>query len=385
MATTKINSSELKYLTQQRTRIETKMAMALYDVYNRQPIIGSLREIVGMAIENLVGFAMGKEPAVMAALKAEKFLGAWRGQPPTGEGLYEVWKNRNTWTASECADLLRLFGTVLDEVKNVEDKSIKEAWTEGTTAHRAARVGPTERFVNNPEGQDRARTKTKSLAKSSSHSVAGRDLIKQIKMGGPTAFFGIDAFRLMEGSIIRKIDVAFALPEGADISGTTADSVFGMNRVSSFAKACEIALPGSSVPADILHLLPLVSMISQGHHTIVESATVLTLNGIIQYSIGSYSTLLPTKCGTYELMGELRKIVASAEAHTFNQPILAYYDPSTQQYSGYKFDRNDSAEMVKFRKLATVGDAFLKKFQNISALVPKDQIDAMMGDYGLAA
>ena len=377
MPTTRINSQDLKYFTKQRTAIEIGLASSLYDVYNSQPIIGSLREIVGMAIENLVGWC-GRED-VKKAMTGEKGLDVWKGQPQTAEGLTNVWKWKNTWTASECADLLRLFGTVIDE------SGIGEG--EGKELHRAARVGPDARFKNVATGQDRARQPESKLSGmhvvDAPHSRAGRDLIKQVKMNGPSAFYGIGPFRLMPGSIIRKIDVAFGLPEGADISGTTADSVFGMGRVMSFADACGIALPGT-VPADLLHLLPLVSMIAQGHHTVVESATVLTLNGKISYSIGFYSTLLPRSCSTVALMDQLRPVVAKAEANSFNQPILGFYDVKNKVYAGYLFDKNNRSDMVNFMEMATVGEGILTTFKNISEMVPEDQIVEMMSKFSLS-
>ncbi len=377
MAAKLINQRDLTYFTQQRTRIEIEMAKSLYQVYNSQPIIGHLREITGMAIENLVGWCDRED--VKKAMTGEKGLDVWKGEPQTGEGLYNVWRRKGSWTASECADLLRLFGTVIDE------SGIGEG--EGKADHRAARVGPDDRFKNNPSGQDRARQAESrlgaNLPATSPHSLAGRALIKQVKMNGPGAFYGIGPFRLMEGSIIRKIDVAFGLPEGADISGTTADSVFGMSRVMSFARACEIALP-SEVPADLLHILPLVSMISQGHHTVVESATVLTLNEKIKYAIGFYATLLPDSCAMVPAMDLLRPVVAAAEAHAFNQPLVGFYDETKKVYAGYLFDKNNRGEMIKFMKFATTGQDMLARFRNVTALVPQGQIVEMLRDYGLS-
>ena len=121
-------------------------------------------------------------------------------------------------------------------------------------------------------------------------------------------------------------------------------------------------------------------MIAQGHHTIVESAAVLTLNGLITYSIGFYSTLLPSsdKVGTNEQLGELRKLTAAADASSFNIPILAFYDEDKNVYSGYAFNRNDRDQMKKFREIATVSENFLEQFKGIGGLVTRTDLHRIL-------
>jgi hypothetical protein len=388
-----IGLKDLTYYTKQRTRIEVDLAKSMYAVFNSDPIISSLRDIISLAIGDLASWgAKGNHVRdVQAAFREEKKLAVWKGEPKTGEGLFNVWKRRNTWTAAECADLLRLFGTVIEKTKigeNVAEEQAMHGVGDGRAEHEAARVGGDARFKNITDGTaGRAREgaydfKTQEVTNprpvnyvEASHTAAGRKLIQKVKMGGHDAFWGIGPFRLLPQSTLRKIDIAFGLPEGADISGTTADSIFGIGRAVTFANSAQMVL-GGNVPVALLKLLPLVSMIAQGHHTIVESAAVLSLNKLITYNIGFYSSLLPSsdKVGTNDQLGELRKLTAAAEANSFNVPLVAFYDEDKKVYAGVLFNRNDRAEMKKFREIATVSEDFLERFRGIGGLVTRTDL-----------
>lgn len=118
---------------------------------------------------------------------------------------------------------------------------------------------------------------------------------------------GLARFTLDPKSSIRQIDKMFGLKRGADISGTTADTVFGLETLmysfhagihqgkkeqwkdKDVAKWMEDALRIK----EILYLLPLATMGAQAHHTILECAFTLSINDYIDYSIGMYTTLIP--------------------------------------------------------------------------------------------
>jgi hypothetical protein len=117
---------------------------------------------------------------------------------------------------------------------------------------------------------------------------------------------GLLRFTLDPKSSIMQIDKMFGLKRGADISGTTADTVFGLETLmhsfhagahqgkkqwkdKDVAKWMEDALRIK----EILYLLPLATMGAQAHHTILECAFTLSINDYIDYSIGMYTTLVP--------------------------------------------------------------------------------------------
>ena len=186
----------------------------------------------------------------------------------------------------------------------------------------------------------------------------------------------------MPRSTVRKIDIAFCLSEGADISGTTADSILVMNRVKSFAGAFEALGDSvfSGVPEYALQLLPLVTMVSHGHHTLVESALSLTYLGYIKYAIGFYDTLLPEASKLQglddKIRGRIETALKKATENNYNIHILAFYHERERTYQGYSFQGPE--DLKKFKRFATTGEAFLKKFRDqVSDLVTKSDIDKL--------
>ena len=128
-----INKEYIKSVTTRRTEIETTLARKLYDIFNQDPIISSLRKVVGAAIENLVPLINGKSTnkkitdrlvsdehknlAVWSHAKTPNRLvkwdpentGTWKTNPEpkfhdwknAQAALYRVWLCKNTWSASD--------------------------------------------------------------------------------------------------------------------------------------------------------------------------------------------------------------------------------------------------------------------------------------------
>ena len=122
-------------------------------------------------------------------------------------------------------------------------------------------------------------------------------------------------FVLEYNSVLRAIDRTFGLPEGADISGTTADSIFGMEAIMALKGGGERSFgtdykpkkledvknkywpenygASSGYPGYVI-LLPLITMVKLGHHALLECALTFTLTGYIDaYHIGEYTSLWP--------------------------------------------------------------------------------------------
>ncbi len=107
---------------------------------------------------------------------------------------------------------------------------------------------------------------------------------------------GIVKWKLHPMSAVYQLDRMFGLPEGADISGTTADTIFGIEVL--YGNIIE-NMKDAKLIEDLLEirplisLLPIASMVSRGHHTTLECALTLTLNDYISYGAGYYKTLYP--------------------------------------------------------------------------------------------
>jgi len=92
---------------------------------------------------------------------------------------------------------------------------------------------------------------------------------------------GISIKRSLEGSTVLKVDRLFGLLRGADISGSASEGASILERW------------GSDLLHSAYYLLPLATLVYNGHHTVLEVALTLSLNKIIDYHIGFYTSLLP--------------------------------------------------------------------------------------------
>lgn len=107
---------------------------------------------------------------------------------------------------------------------------------------------------------------------------------------------GIVKWKLHPMSALYQLDRMFGLPEGADISGTTADTIFAIEAL--YGDLIE-KIKDAGLMEDVLEirpliaLLPMASMVSRGHHTTLECALTLTLNDYISYAAGYYKSLYP--------------------------------------------------------------------------------------------
>ena len=113
---------------------------------------------------------------------------------------------------------------------------------------------------------------------------------------GPASKPGISIKRSLEGSTVLKVDRLFGLLRGADISGSASEGASILERW------------GSDLLHSAYYLLPLASLVYNGHHTILEVALTMSLNKIMDYHIGFYSSLLPDNAPP-----ELDNIVAALQ------------------------------------------------------------------------
>jgi hypothetical protein len=203
-------------------------------------------------------------------------------------------------------------------------------------------------------------------------------------------------FQLDHASSIKQIDRMFGLMKMADISGTTADTVFGMEvlwhhfHAGTFKSGPgwtdnQIAdwLEDALRMKEVLYLLPLVSMTYQAHHSLLECAFTLSLNDYIDYSVGVYSSLRPQywKDQEYEVetgkakmvkkgiakwaepktpqfkraVKDLEKILKEHETIEQNHPLLCYFDdPKAKPTGVFLFNKKSEIERKVFDKCANI-------------------------------
>lgn len=412
-----IDQNKITEITDARTKIETALAKKLYAIYDDPggPILLTLRKVVGAAIENIIPLINSKQTnkTIVGRLVGEpehEHLAAWKyakephqlvawdskwtTKPPFATiknaraALERVWRASNRWSASDCSDLIRLFGDICE--KN-QGKTVEYSEEDGGgSAHYEDNIRDFENYKpdnyffavdpgkkgkpeyekgyerfkkkNVPISRTRASGDNKDVharGKQAPHIEMGRKNIRTYKMGGP--FYGIKQFRLMPKSTVRKVDIAFGLPAGADASGTTADSILVINRVKSFIEgynALNIDLGiGAKGDEYMIQMLPLVTMVSLGHHTLFESALTLTYHNYINYAVGFYDTLMPVplrgggRCGDLvKGSGAVGAALKTACKDAGNKHMLAYYDGRERCYKGFLFESEE--EIKKLKKFA---------------------------------
>jgi hypothetical protein len=150
-----------------------------------------------------------------------------------------------------------------------------------------------------------------------------------------------------------KMDKVFGLLHGATISGTTTDTIFFLQQF------------GKLGLDPIFYLLPIATIVGGGHHSLLEVAYPLSLNGIISYRVGLYSTLFPNRGALPEFPGvrEIRLLLGSYESHAWNRLFLAYYDGSPTPTGCFLYD--NGAERKSWEAFATANAAMLDVFKRM--------------------
>ena len=177
---------------------------------------------------------------------------------------------------------------------------------------------------------------------------------------GPGSTPGIDAKRSLDGSTVLKVDRLFGLLRGADISGSAAEAATTLERWG----------------ADLLHsayyLLPLATLVYNAHHSVLEVALTLSLNRIMDYHIGFYTTLLPN--GTPAELSPIAAALADAEAQV--APFLVFHAHG-QPAGCLLFDQQHEKELLKGSDL-TSAVHMLAQAQGLQNFPSRDEVDGLL-------
>ncbi len=390
----RLNEMDARFYTRVRAGLEIDLAKELYALFNAQPIIGLLREGVLAVLHALINDIKYDSDDYKKESKIEMVLRSKSGGKAGREGLQNVMNVAGEWTASDCSDLIRLISTLLEKPAQnltVGGQGGLAATAAGTlfpaykpgTSFGNIKVAP-QNMAATDKWSGRSRIDadkvptTAGYTEGPRHIMEGRKQIDVERMvlgmaDRSKAFYGIRDVQLMPHSTVRKIDIAFGLPQGADISGTTADSIIALKEVDLFNDVMQKAA-SHCLPEAILQLLPLATMVSLGHHTLLESALTLTISGYINYCIGFYSTLMPNPTNRAgideEVSGRMMQALRKAETHRGNVHFLCYHNG--RGYEGLVYETD--AEIEEFRKFAWVADPFREVMGAMSPHVPRDQL-----------
>ena len=317
----------------EKQALETELAWELLEVFNSSPLITGLRELAKAAVDEMNGLYHAKDPP-----RRRAFDDAWNKE----KDLYYVVKERGgTWEgiveaakkdgllAQHCGELIRLYGEVVEAGKK---NGLSDY--QNLDAQRLSYQKDTEQkfhWVKTAGGgrqRDKAGTGHAAYAQQQGYVWGFLE-----SMGG-----GIKVWELKDTSTIYKIDKVFGLVAAADISGTTTDCVFFLERFNQ----------GGLDP--MFYLLPAANIVAGAHHSLLEVAAALTLNKCCSYSIGLYSTLFPTDSRVNDAGSRgLKKALEMAESDPRNRLMLIYYNESGQIAGCRLFEDQDKD---KFRQLA---------------------------------
>lgn len=251
------------------------------------------------------------------------------GEVGTVEGLQTIKRTfykQKDGGLNSLSDLVRLFGEMTEALKG------HALWAQLDAGKEGLRTYPqfTDQRGQGGFGVHRSRDdylkkKIYRKAINRGYTEIPRNFVKVV---------GVERYDLRKDSVIRAIDMTFGLsPVGADISGTTTDSMFVIDSAAHpgpVKKASDIAK--RSVKEKELQLLAIATMVTQGHHSLLECAYPLTRWGVMDYRIGFYQTLAPEG-------SDLEAELAVHDLDMRNRHVLVWFDRG-QQF-GFEIKRND--------------------------------------------
>jgi hypothetical protein len=210
-------------------------------------------------------------------------------------------------------------------------------------------------------------------------------------------------------SVTRVIDLLFGLPPAADISGTTADQIYGTELIMnlSFYGDNVIGTQGDAIEltdeesrkrkerwkaksgefSSLLILLPMITMAKHGHHSILECALTFTLTGYIDaYHVGYYTTLLPKGASISSNIG---KVLKKWEDSPTNVRMIIELSGDGSVERGWLFEAEEVASRAEYSYYDTCTvnypryvDVFkpLRDRQNIQMFITKTSLALYVGD-----
>ncbi len=271
-------------MMERREELEVKLAKKIENVFWEEPLAKPLRTFVRTAWAWMIQSAhqddfFGDVVDNVIRGSSDKY-NLWQTDYPFAgaslEGMEEgIMPHSGSWSPSDCSDLICLWAEVVEAAPKVGA---------GLTGLAASKEQSRDRVAFDKAHHRRREEVKKPFAVPDHISKIVRDAASR----GATRCY------LLEDDTVKKIDRMYGLPEGMSISGTTTDSIFFLDHMSSLLGS--LGIP-DLLPA--LHLLPLATMVSRYHHTVLECALALSLPPAhkIDYEIGFYTSLMPYGVG----------------------------------------------------------------------------------------
>lgn len=411
------NAKEAAALVQEKQQLEVNLAWELLEVFNKtKDLIDPLRDCADLALQEMICIRDGIGPkAVQGAIDEEvKIMNLLKKQRATSklkdkgkddfdivdkaEKLGILLKEVPQMDAQDISDIVRLYGTFVE--KAAKEKELSELYKQVEDRKNAFRKG-TDKLDSNAvwnkgdknqeSGRHRSAILNEELKKKLESLKSGKKSNEALDLtvdfladnalqyekssrGAVQNFLvsmqgGQSGFALKDTSSLGRIDRAFGLVPAADISGTTADTMFFFSK-----------FPGID---PLYQVLPMATIVAGAHHSLIEVALPLSQGKVIDYEIGLYSTLLPTKA-KHSATGAIKKVLEMAQNEKLNHYLLVWYSKDGKAIEGcYEFSPSEKKSFENFRKFAK-GTNALNVFSKVKA-VDKATIDELVKSNGLDA
>ena len=456
----KLIKAEVEHLKAQREARDLWVAAQLWDWFEQEQRVGMMqciRTLVGHGLDYLYERPETKDLGASGQLHSDRSghleggkakgmtnflreecrgLDIFEGKVPTYQAFIRLYKRDAAWwDIGKCGGFFRMYGTFFEffgkdrpttELGNVYHEgvdSFKKHTMPKTTGGQTSAY-PFGKYKKKDEDEKVLVEDKEQYRKDHPRARKGPDKPRKL----PKAVHGlvrmdygdapgISLFKLLEWSTIRKIDDLYGLPEGADISGTTSDHLFGIYHTMYLMEQGRsaprsIKFPSGSYPADLqqinerkplIILLPLAQMVREYHHALLETAAALSLNDMIDYKIGFYSSLLAHEYArSYDRTGKLgykvvpwrpkniplantvRKLLDEADKAVTHM-FCCSDTPRTEdtEVTGYAVDKSKPEEVQKFSDFARLGIETYKKFYELPETIKKADLGRKIRAAGL--
>ncbi len=325
-----VNAKEAKQLIVEKQSVEVGLSLDVQEIFDVE-MIPDLRQMCEASIMKVD--AMAQENSKFADLYPAKwsFYGCMKGMPRWDGAT--LLGHAKFWKTSDCGDWIRVYGEIIEE---------KKFFSPNQDAKRTApQLGGGKGYWSKPKAPGAQKGQTSGDQSLDQPNLQASSLRRRLEYSTLTIhdqglydlettesgflmksmmFSGIKKWAIMANDVTGKMDRVFGLMKGATISGTTTDNIYFLEKF------------GKAIKDPILYLLPIGSIAGGGHHSLLEVAVPLTMNKLMDYSVGLYSTLIPS--GPYPTRSGLRqrgaddlmRVCGLWEERPENHLLLCYYE-----------------------------------------------------------
>jgi hypothetical protein len=352
--------SQAEQFIKEKQSVEVGLAFDVLEEFDQNPhLLEPVRAMCRASIV-LVDEMVRKKTVLEGFIFSANFRSKWKLQYKCFNGVEGVgWnadallRRSNTWSASNCGDWIRVYGEMVEEkyFGPTEDalRTSYQVGPEGTWK-KATRVDPGQTLSQPNFLRDNLRRRVEfrnlSLAE---QGIYTSKLTNSHKLLTEMESSGIKRWAIMEGDTTGKMDDVFGLAPGATISGTTTDNIYFMQKF-----ALKVSDPA-------LFLLPYGTIGAGGHHSLLEVALPLSMNGVIDYRIGCYSTLIPEGFTSPDAQ-LIRTFLRKWEDRPENRLMLVYYEGGRVD-GCFVFD--SAPEKLKWKAKLTANRDLLSRFNRL--------------------